>query len=135
MRAHRPARSRLASAGFHAGLRAQLETARVVPQPPLTGRHLCPRHSRGRGGGSLMQAYWTLVRRELGAVFASWTGYIIIAGVVFLLGFSFSSLLNSLNSQPTPVPLTQLFYQTYFFWLVLLLVSPLITMRSFALEK
>jgi ABC-2 type transport system permease protein len=82
-----------------------------------------------------MQKYWTLVRRELGAVFASWTGYIIIAGVVFLLGFSFSSLLNSLNSQPTPVPLTQLFYETLYFWLVLLVVSPLITMRSFALEK
>ena len=47
-----------------------------------------------------MQAYWTLVRRELGCFFVSWTGYIIIAGVVFLLGFSFSSLLNSLNNAP-----------------------------------
>ena len=39
------------------------------------------------------------------------------------------------NAQATPVPVTQLFYETLYFWLVLLVVSPLITMRSFALEK
>jgi len=82
-----------------------------------------------------MRAYWTLVRRELGSFFVSWTGYIIIAAVVFLLGFSFASLLNGLNAQATPVPVTQLFYETLYFWLVLLVVTPLITMRSFAMEK
>jgi ABC-2 type transport system permease protein len=82
-----------------------------------------------------MHAFRTLVRRELGSFFASWTGYIIIAAVVFLLGFSFSSLLHGLNAQATPVPVTQLFYETLYFWLVLLVVTPLITMRSFALEK
>ena len=82
-----------------------------------------------------MQAYWTLVRRELGSFFVSWTGYIILAGVLFLLGFSFASMLKGLNAQPTPVPVTQLFYETLYFWLVLLVVSPLITMRSFAMEK
>ena len=82
-----------------------------------------------------MRAYWTLVRRELGSFFVSWTGYIIIAAVVFLLGFSFASLLNGLNAQATPAPVTQLFYETLYFWLVLLVVAPLITMRSFAMEK
>ena len=82
-----------------------------------------------------MNAFRTLVRRELGTFFLSWTGYVIIAAVVFLLGFSFSSLLNGLNAQATPVPVTQLFYETLYFWLVLLVVAPLITMRSFALEK
>ena len=82
-----------------------------------------------------MRAFFTLVRRELSSLFCSWTGYIIIAGVAFLLGFSFSSMLRGLNTQPTPVPVTQLFYETLYFWLVVLIVSPLITMRSFALEK
>jgi ABC-2 type transport system permease protein len=82
-----------------------------------------------------MQAYWALVWRELGSFFKSWTGYIIIAGVMFLLGFSFWSMLEGLNSEPTPVPITQLFYETLYFWLILIVVSPLITMRSFALEK
>lgn len=82
-----------------------------------------------------MQAFFTLVRRELSSLFFSWTGYIIIAGVVFLLGFSFSSMLRGLNTQPTPIPVTQLFYETLYFWLIVLIVSPLITMRSFAFEK
>lgn len=82
-----------------------------------------------------MQAFSALVRRELGLFFKSWTGYIIIAGVMFLLGFSFWSMLEGLNSDPTPVPITQLFYETLYFWLILLVVSPLITMRTFALEK
>ena len=82
-----------------------------------------------------MRAYWTLVRRELGAFFNSWIGYIIIAGVVFLLGFSFASMLRGLNSQATPVPLTQLFYETLYFWLILPVIPPIITMRSLAQEK
>ena len=40
-----------------------------------------------------MQAYWALVQRELGLFFKSWTGYVLIAGVMFLLGFSFWSML------------------------------------------
>ena len=82
-----------------------------------------------------MRAYWTLVLRELGSHFKSWTGYVIIAVVVFLIGFSFASMLKGLNGQATPVPMTQIFYETLYFWLILLLVSPVITMRSFALEK
>src|SRR5206468_9363451 len=132
---HRAAGCRFASAGLLSGLRARLETARVVAQPPFAGRHLRAGHPRRQGGRTLMQAYWTLVRRELGSFFVSWTGYIIIAGVVFLLGFSFASLLKILNAQPTPVPVTQLFYESYYFWLILPVVPPIITMRSFALEK
>ena len=33
-----------------------------------------------------MAAYWTLVRRELSSHFLSWTGYVIVAAVVFLIG-------------------------------------------------
>lgn len=82
-----------------------------------------------------MQGYWTLVRRELSAYFYSWTGYVIIAAVLFLLGSSFASLLFVLKDQPTDLPITQVFYGTYYFWLILLMATPVITMRSFALEK
>lgn len=82
-----------------------------------------------------MQAYWTLVRRELGAAFLSWTGYVVISAVVFLLGLSFVNVLTALNNEPQEQPLTELFYATYYFWLILLLATPVITMRSFALEK
>jgi ABC-2 type transport system permease protein len=82
-----------------------------------------------------MQAYWTLVRRELSGYFFSMTGYVIIAAAMFLLGLSFVDLLRQLSHQPTPMPVTELFYMTWFFWLILVLTTPVITMRLFALEK
>jgi ABC-2 type transport system permease protein len=33
------------------------------------------------------------------------------------------------------MPVTEMFYRTYFFWLIVLLAAPVITMRLFALEK
>ncbi len=82
-----------------------------------------------------MQAYLTLTRRELGAYFLSITGYIILAAAMFLMGFSFVVLMVKLQRDPTPMPLTELFYVTPFFWFILLLSTPVITMRLFALEK
>ena len=82
-----------------------------------------------------MQAYCTLIRRELGSHFYSWTGYIVIACVVFLLGNSFNNLIVALNSEPTDRPVTEVFYSSYYFWLIVLIAAPVITMRSFAHEK
>ena len=82
-----------------------------------------------------MQPYFTLVRRELAAYFVSVTGYVIIAATAFLLGWSFDVLLRSLQSDPTPMPVTEIFYETLMFWVVMLLMAPVITMRLFAQEK
>ena len=82
-----------------------------------------------------MQAYWTLVRRELAGFFLSITGYLIIAAAAFLLGLSFVILLINLQQEPTPMPVTEIFYITQFFWLILLLAVPVITMRLFAFER
>ncbi len=82
-----------------------------------------------------MRAYWTLTRRELAMYFLSLAGYVVIAATVFLLGLSFISLLIQLRKEATPAPLTELFYMTFYFWLILLLTVPMITMRLFALEK
>lgn len=67
--------------------------------------------------------------------FVSVTGYVIIAAATFLVGLSFVVLLRNLGSDPSPMPVTEMFYSTYFFWLLLLLAAPVITMRLFALEK
>ena len=83
-----------------------------------------------------MRTYATLVRRELGGHFISWTGYVVLAAVLFLLGFCFVNLLQALNTEPSEQPILELFYSNYlFFWLILLLAAPIITMRTFALEK
>ncbi|SRR5258708_880125 len=82
-----------------------------------------------------MQAFWTLTRRELAGFFLSLIGYVIIAAALFLIGFSFVVMLANLRQEPTLMPISELWYITPFFWLILLLSAPAITMRLFALEK
>ncbi len=84
-----------------------------------------------------MRIWWTLVRRELGSYFVSWTGYVVIAVVLFLFGMSFSMLLHVMNGTEADKPLTEMLYEklSIFLWLILLLASPVITMRTFAHEK
>ena len=82
-----------------------------------------------------MQPFLTLVRRELGGHFLSLTGYVIIATVLLLIGFSLVDILTKMNGVPTDAPITEMFYVTIYFWVILLLTTPVITMRTFALEK
>jgi ABC-2 type transport system permease protein len=82
-----------------------------------------------------MRIFLTLARRELAAFFFSVTGYVIIAAVTLLIGLSFVVLMTNLGSDPSPMPVTEMFYRTYFFWLIVLVATPVITMRLFALEK
>lgn len=82
-----------------------------------------------------MSVFRALIRRELSAFFQGPTGFIIIAAVMFLIGLGFLVVLSGLNGEATPMPVTQVFYGTYFFWVILLLIAPVITMRSFAMER
>ncbi|MBM3879177.1 MAG: hypothetical protein FJ387_05590 [Verrucomicrobia bacterium] len=82
-----------------------------------------------------MRVCLILIRRELEGYFVSLTGYVIIAAVLLLLGVSFTVLLLAYNGDSFSAPLTELFYSTMFFWLILLVVTPVITMRLFAFEK
>lgn len=82
-----------------------------------------------------MRIFWTLLRRELSAFFLSLTGYVIIAAVTLLVGLSFVVLIAGLGNDPFTAQVTEMFYATFYFWLILLLVTPVITMRLFALEK
>jgi ABC-2 type transport system permease protein len=82
-----------------------------------------------------MRTWWTLTRRELAGFFLSLIGYVIIAAAVLLMGGSFVVLITNLQREATPMPVTEMFYNTQFFWLILLLTTPVITMRLFALEK
>ena len=82
-----------------------------------------------------MKIFWTLLRRELASFFFSLTGYVIIAAVTFLVGESFAQLIDGLGTDPWPMPVTQMFFGSLYFWMIVLLVAPVITMRLFALEK
>ncbi|MBX3731927.1 MAG: ABC transporter permease [Verrucomicrobiae bacterium] len=82
-----------------------------------------------------MRVFLTLVRRELGATFKSLTGYVVIAASLWLTGLAVMDLIGWLNNRPTDAPLAELFYQSTYFWVILLVVTPVITMRTFAAER
>lgn len=82
-----------------------------------------------------MHVYWTLVRRELGGYFNSILGYVVIAAALFLMGLSFVVLLGNLRSEPMPMTLSELFFMTPFFWMIILLSAPVLTMRLYAMER
>lgn len=82
-----------------------------------------------------MQSFLTLTRRELAAYFLSLSGYIIIAAATFLVGQSLVVLLVKLATESSPMPVTELFYRTELFWRIVLVATPVITMRLFALER
>jgi ABC-2 type transport system permease protein len=82
-----------------------------------------------------MSIFWVLLRRELASYFFSLTGYVIIAAITFLTGESFVQLISALGSDPWPMPVTQMFFSSFYFWMIVLLSAPVITMRLFAQEK
>lgn len=78
----------------------------------------------------------TLVRRELGVAFNALTGYVVVAITLLLAGFGLADLVRRLNGAPTDAPITEMFFSDgIVFWLVVILMTPVITMRSFAAEK
>jgi ABC-2 type transport system permease protein len=82
-----------------------------------------------------MKIFWTLLRREFLSFFSTWTGYVVIAAVTLLANWCFVVTVEKLGTDPSPMSLTEIFFQSIYFWLILLLVTPVITMRLFALEK
>jgi ABC-2 type transport system permease protein len=82
-----------------------------------------------------MRVFFVLLRRELSGFLASFAGYLTIAAVLFLLGLGFNDMLSKLNRDATEIPLTEGFFASFYFWIILLLTAPIMTMRSFALEK
>jgi ABC-2 type transport system permease protein len=82
-----------------------------------------------------MRIFWVLLRRELASFFFSLTGYVIIAAITFLTGASFIQLIDALGGDAWPLPVTQMFFGSFYFWMIVLLSAPVITMRLFALEK
>ncbi len=82
-----------------------------------------------------MSVFLTLVRREFGVAFNSLTGYVVVAITLLLTGFSLVKICTALVNLPDDRPVIETFYQSAYFWVILLVVSPVITMRTFAAEK
>jgi ABC-2 type transport system permease protein len=82
-----------------------------------------------------MKAFFPLWRRELAGYFRTTTGYVI--GVFFLLvtGASFWLLASRLAHGATDGDLASTLFTSPGYWLAMLVVTPLLTMRLFAEER
>lgn len=82
-----------------------------------------------------MKGFGALLRRELAAFFLSTTGYVTLTLVSLILCGGFVVLVEALNGRKTDVPLTEAYYDSFYFWLVALFGSPILTMRAFAHDR
>ncbi len=78
-----------------------------------------------------------IIRRELIAYFSSPLAYIVLTAFLLMQGYIFSIIVSYLNNPMTQAmtPLRLFFGGTVFFWLFLLFVVPVITMRLVAEER
>ncbi len=84
-----------------------------------------------------MQKTLAIVRRELIAYFSSPLAYMVLTAFLILQGYIFYVIVSVLNNPRTQAmtPLRLFFGGTIFFWLFLLFVVPVITMRLIAEER
>ncbi len=84
-----------------------------------------------------MRKSLALVQRELVAYFSSPLAYVVLTAFLFFNGYVFWLITSFLNDPRTQAmaPLKLMFGGTIFFWLFLLFVVPVITMRLLAEER
>ncbi len=85
-----------------------------------------------------MNGIWANLVRELRAYFFSPLAYVVLTLLMLINGFVFTlivSFLNDPRASGAAAPLQLFFGQTLFFWLVLLFVAPVLTMRLVSEER
>jgi len=84
-----------------------------------------------------MRKTLALVRRELVAYFSSPLAYVVLTAFLFFNGYVFWLIMSYLNDPRTQAmaPLKLFFGGTIFFWLFMLFIVPVITMRLLAEER
>jgi ABC-2 type transport system permease protein len=84
-----------------------------------------------------MRKLMALINRELLAYFSSPLAYVVLTAFLFVNGYVFYLIVAFLNDPRTQAmqPLKLIFGGTIFFWLFLLFVVPVITMRLLAEER
>ncbi len=84
-----------------------------------------------------MSSFLAVFNRELRAYFFSPTAYVVLTFFLLVNGYVFSlivSFLNDPRAGGSTTPLKLFFGDTFFFWLVLLFITPVLTMRLISEE-
>lgn len=85
-----------------------------------------------------MSGFLAVASRELRAYFFSPLAYVILTFFLLINGYVFSLIVSYLNDPRaggSTAPLKLFFGDTFFFWLVLLFVTPILTMRLLSEER
>ena len=82
-----------------------------------------------------MRTFFTLWRKELSSYFLSPIAYVVMMFFLVVMGVSFSLLVSVMASGPSGVAVMKELFSSIFFWLAMLIVVPVLTMRLFAEEK
>ena len=85
-----------------------------------------------------MKGVFATMERELRSYFLSPLGWVVATGLLFMNGLSFQTILDYLNDPRAPASMTPLdffFGGTLFFWLGMLFVGPVLTMRLLSEER
>lgn len=84
-----------------------------------------------------MRKVWAVLKRELIAYYSSPIAYIVITAFLLLNGYIFTLIISYLNDPFTQAmaPLRLFFGGTIFFWIFMLFLVPVITMRLIAEER
>ena len=81
------------------------------------------------------EAFFTLWRKELASYFLSPIAYVMMMFFLLVMGVSFSLLVSVMASGPAGVTMMKELFSSIFFWIAMLIVVPVLTMRFFAEEK
>ncbi len=82
-----------------------------------------------------MRSFFTLWRRELAAYFLSPIAYVMMIFFLVVTGFSFWLLTSVLVQGSAGATIMKELFSSIFFWIAMLIVVPVLTMRLFAEEK
>ena len=82
-----------------------------------------------------MKSFITLWRKELSSYFLSPVAYVVMVFFLVVMGVSFSMLVSVMASGPAGATAMKELFSSIFFWIAMLIVAPVLTMRLFAEEK
>ena len=81
-----------------------------------------------------MRKFLILLTREVRSYFYSPVAYIVLFFFLVVTGFDFNAGVALLNRGPQTVTVVEAFFNMYLFWIVFILMFPMLTMRTFAEE-
>lgn len=82
-----------------------------------------------------MSAFLTLWRKELTGYFLSPIAYIVMIFFLVVMGSIFSLLVSALAEAPGGITVMNVLFGSPFYWMTMLVLVPVLTMRLFAEEK